>query len=242
MSLTLGVMYGIAGTLFFVICLAIMCFLFMHLNRQKFNKMIRIKNWTAGKPKVENFYAQLKKHKKLGDVYYVPALKKEDRQYIQYFGSEFEYPTNKSNISYVPVTYYGKQYTPEEYSPMEEQEREVIRLVDVKDEKTGKITKQFKKIKETVQMFIIKPTKSSMRQFNLNNDTLIKEEYQLGPTWWDKYGMMVLGMGMLLICMTVSILMIVFAYQYGIDVVGTKPEWIADLVGAIDSGQAPPVL
>ena len=172
MSMLTGIIYGVFGTTLAVIIVGVIVIVLMISNRKKFNKLIRIKNWTAGKPQVETHYAQLKKHPKLGDIYYIPALKKQDRHYIQYFGSEFEYPTNKSNISYVPVTYFGKQYSPEFYSAHEKQENEVLELLETQAI-DGKLIKEWQKIKKEIDTFIIKPTKSSMRQFNLATDILI---------------------------------------------------------------------
>lgn len=239
MSMLTGIIYGVFGTTLAVVLVIVLIIVLMISNRKKFNKMIRIKNWTAGKPKVETYFAQLRKHPKLGDVYYIPALKKQDRHYIQYFGSEFEYPTNKGDISYVPVTYFGKQYSPEFYSAHEKRENEVLELVDTVS-KDGKPIKQWQKIKKEIDTFIIKPTKSSMRQFNLATDILIKDEYQIGSTWWDKYGMMVISLGMLTITMVVCVMMIIMTVQWGQDITGSTPDWVSGLMGALDSGQAPP--
>jgi len=102
-----------------------------------YNRNIRITNWTAGTPYVEYYRARKIKHRELGDVYEIPKLKKEKRQFMPYFGTDKEYPMNKNKQFYVPVTYYNGVYVPESYNPYSEQEIEAI--VPVTNEK-GKDT------------------------------------------------------------------------------------------------------
>ena len=70
-------------------------------------------------------------------------------------------------------------------------------------------------------------------------DTNIKEEYQMRPGWWQKYGHLVLSFGIVVAGLVVAVMMIVFAYQWGIDM-GTAPEWVKTFAQNIAQSQAPP--
>lgn len=230
MSLTTGIIYGVFGTLLFTMVCGMCFWAYIILDSKKHNRTIRIKNITAGKPYVETFRARKMKHLQLGDIYWIPALKKEDRHIAPYFGSKYEYSTNKANRFYVPLTFYNGTYSPEEYNPLEKVEMDVIE----KNTETGK----YERIKKEVVRFIIRPVKASIRQFNLEMDTSIKEEYGLNPGFWSKYGAMIIGLGIVMLCSIVGIMIIIFTYQWGVDI-STAPDWVQTLIQKVAENQAP---
>jgi len=234
MSFSVGLIYGFMGGICLCILGFVIFFVFDFMNKQKYNRLIRIKNWSAGKPYVEYYWAQLMKHSKLGMVYHIAVLKKENRQYIQYFGNEFEYSTNRSNKFYVPVSYYNGTYSPEKYDPYEIEEREVIEW--------NEELKQYQKTTKKITTFIIKPVKASIRQFNLAQDTQIKEEYGQKSSWWDKWGTTLLGFGALLLFIGGGIIVFILLLQYGIDIANQSsqaPQWLQQFLTNSTAGITP---
>lgn len=248
--LTVGIF---ATTLFFILAIVIV-WLMMMIHNQQFNRQIRITNKTAGKDLAELYRAKLINHKTLGEVYYIPALKKEKRHYVPYYGKQYEYPTNKNKLSYVPLSYYNGTYAPEGYAHTEEEKQEVIRLFingvnekefhllpenDKRRDKPHKL--EYRKVEETIEKNIIKPTKYSMRHFNLEMDTAIKDDFFLMPGFWDRYGGYILSFGLAMSGAIVAIIMIVFAYQWGVDVSQNAPEWMRGFMEQVaNNGLAAP--
>ena len=201
-----------------------------------YNRHIRITNWTAGTPYIEWYRARKTKHRELGDIYEIPKLKKEKRQYIPYFGTDKEFPMNRNKQFYVPVTYYNGVYVPESYNPYSEQEIEVIE--PAKNEK-GKDT--FKKIKKKITVFITKTIPQSNRMFYLKSDVAIEQEFTADPGWWAKNGQYVVAISIIVIAGVVATMMIIFGYEAYSDLVSkTAPPWLNTLIDAIGGGQAPP--
>jgi hypothetical protein len=210
------------------------------INQSAFNRLIRITNWTAGKPYVEWYWAKKQKHPELGDVYFVPKLKRDKRQYIPYFGSDKKYPTNRNKKMYVPVTYYNGIYVPESYDPSSEQEIEVIESHTEIDAKGKEIT-TFKKTKKKLSIFISKTIPQSNRMFYLKSDVEIEREFAKNDGWWSKYGTTVISIAMLLITAVVCAVMIIFSYETtGKILSNATPSWVQTLIDAIQGGQAPP--
>lgn len=246
---------GFVASAFFIIAI-VAVWLFNMMHNAKYNRIIKITNKTGGKDVVEWWKGCLMKHKVLGDVYYVPALKKEDRHYIPFTGKSDEYPTNKPRQQFVPLTFLDGTYAPEKHQHTEEVEIDVIekRYGDLSEEEYLKIPLSereknktlykvsFHRIKKKVTSYIIKPTKYSMRQFNLMMDTSIKDDFFLNPGFWDKYGGLVVAFGLVLMASVVSIVMIVFAYQWGVDISQNIPEWMQTFLQsfAANSGAAAP--
>jgi hypothetical protein len=251
-----GILIGVFATTFFFIILIGAVWLVNLLHNQKYNKFIRINNKTAGKDVVEWYKGAFMKHKTLGDVYFVPALKKEDRQYIPFTGSAGEFPTNKPRQKYVPLTYHNGTYAPESYEHTEQKEIDVIvkrygeltpeeylALSVEERQKNKKLYKvQFIKELQTVTSYIIKPTKYSMRNFNLDMDTSIKDDFFLNPSFFERYGGLLVAGGFVMMGALVAIVMIVFAYQWGVDISQNTPAWVSGLVeGLSNNGNiAPP--
>ena len=247
-----GFIVGTFATgMFFIVAIGAMWF-FYTMHNAKYNRHIRINNKTAGKDTVEVYRGRLMKHKTLGDVYHVPALKREDRHYIPFTGKSHEFPMNKRKEFFVPLTFYDGTYAPEQYEHTEEVERDVIikkygdltedeyfKLDIAEREKNKKLYKvSFHKVKQKVVSYIVKPTKYSMRQFNLNMDTSIKDDFFLNPGFWDKYGGLMVGFGIILISAVVAIVMIVFAYQWAVDLSANQPDWIADILTGLSNNGA----
>ena len=239
-----GIFIGSAIMFVVGILCGLMVWVYFIMRRNKYHKLIRVTTWTAGKPIVEFGYACIEKHETLGDIYYAPFLKASERHIIPYFGSQYEYPTTKSKIQFVPVTFHNNTYAPESYDPHEEIEKEVfVRKRDehgnlVRDEKSKKVI--FEKVKKKITQFIVKPTKASMRGFNLAQDVAIKDEYTTKPGFWQKYGTLVLGLGIVGFAMVVAIFMIIMAYQWGVDISQNQPEWIAQFMETAKDSLAPP--
>lgn len=232
-DLITGLVFGIVGTMIIGTIMLVFIMLFVMLHKLKFNRLIRVKNITAGQPKVEWYKGRLIKHKTLGDCYEIPKLRKEQRQFIPFFGSTYEYPTQKAKLMYVPVTFYQNVYSPEKYEYKEEIEIETIQ----KNNKTGKYEKI---IKKTVQS-MINPLKSSMRQFNLAADKVIEEEFNLPIGWFERNKAIILSFAIVFIAAVVAVIMIVFAYQAGADgVYAQTPEWARSILDAVTANQAPP--
>lgn len=225
MSFIVGVVYGILIGL--ILCIiGGGAFLFWDImDKKKYNRVIRIKNWTAGKPFVEIVRGQLTKHPELGMVYYIPKLKKESRHYIQYFGSDKEYPSTRSTEYFVPVSFLNGTYSPEVYDPYFEEEKDVI----IYNESTKKYEKTTQKIKN----FIVKPIKASIRQFNLSADTQIKDEFKEKQTFWDKYGGQIMGFGLGVIMAGIGLIAMIFLIQAGMD--GNVPSLLRELINAVNN-------
>ena len=68
MSTTFGILIGGFGMFLFFFALGAIVFIMHILNRQKYNRRVRVTNWNAGRPYVELYWARLIKHDTLGDV------------------------------------------------------------------------------------------------------------------------------------------------------------------------------
>lgn len=232
-QLITGIIFGAAGMFVMSGFILVIIALFVMLHNGKFNRLIRIKNITAGQPKVEWFKGRFIKHPILGDCYEVPKLRKEGRQFVPFFGSDREYPTTKSRLMYVPVTFYKNVYAPEKYGWMEEIEIETIE----------KIGKKYEKVIKKVVSPIITPLKSSMRQFNLAADKVIDDEFSVPIGWFERNKVAMMSFAMLLITAALCMMMIVFAYQAVSEGnFSSMPDWAKQLLDAVTSNQAPPPL
>jgi hypothetical protein len=210
------------------------------MDQQVNNRLIRITNWTAGTPYVEWFRGKKMRHKELGEVYYIKKLTKEKRQFIPYFGTDKEFPTNKSRQMYVPITYWNGVYVPEKYDPHNEQEIEVIEEVKNLD-KDGKEITIFKRVKKKLPIFISKTIPQSNRQFYLKSDVEIEREFAQDQGWWAKYGHTIALAGMYMVSGIVCVIMIIFAYETVGDILAqSTPAWLQTLVDTLQGGQAPP--
>lgn len=232
-SLLTGLIIGFIVSMVVFFFFAVVVFLLVLISKAKWTRIIRVTNITAGLPQVELHKARLIKHPKLGDCYEVPKLRKEGRQFIQFYGSKYEYPTTKSRVKFVPVTFYQNVYAPEKYEYTERVEMETIE----------KIGKKYEKVKKEVIRAIVTPLKSSMRQFNLAADKAIDEEYNIPVGWFERNKALILSLGMIMITATLCILMIIFTYQASVEgafSVNEVPDWARTLLDAVTSGQAPP--
>lgn len=232
-QLITGLIFGIAGTMVLSFIIAVVLLLLFLISKAKWNRILRITNITAGQASVEILKARIIKHPKLGDCYEVPDLRREGRQFIQYFGSKYEYPTNKNKIKFVPLTYYQNATAPEKYTFTEDIEVEVI-------VKNGK---KYERVLKKVNQPIVTPLKSSMRQFNLAADKAIDEEYNVPVGWFERNKTLIMALGMLFITVMLCIMMIVFTYQASVDgafSVSNVPDWAKAILDAVTSGQAPP--
>jgi uncharacterized membrane protein len=232
-QLVTGIIFGAAGMFVLGGFMLVIIGLFIMLHNGKYNRLIRIKNITAGQPKVEWFKGRFIKHPILGDCYEVPKLRREQRQFIPFFGSNREYPTTKSRMMYVPVTFYKNVYAPEDYTWKEEVQLETIE----------KIGKKYEKVIKMVISPIITPLKSSMRQFNLAADKVIDDEFSIPIGWFERNKVAIMSFAMMFITAVVCIIMIIFAYQAVSEGnFSSIPEWGKQILDAVKSGQAPPPL
>lgn len=236
MNIIFGVFIGgIAGVIFCLIVGAVI-FLIRMMIMAKYNRIIRVNVVTAGRIVAEWHKGYLIKHKTLGECYVVPKLHRENRKFINYFGSKYEYPTNKSRIKYVPVTYYQNVYVPEEYESLEQRDMETIEY--------NKTTKKYEKLISSVTCSIVTPVKNSMRQFNLAADKAIQEEYNIPVGFFERNKAVILALGMLFITGAVCALIIIFTYQSAADgMFNQMPDWARPLVDGMTTlvqNQAPP--
>lgn len=230
-NLILGIVLGGIAAFFFFLLMTVVIWLFWIMHQAKYNRLIRIKNITAGKPVAEFYKGRFIKHPKLGDCYEVPKLRREGRQFIQFFGSTYEYPTNKSRVKFVPVTFYNNVYAPEKYEWSQEIEIEAI-------EKNGR---KYEKVIKKVYQPIVTPLKSSMRQFNLAADKAIEEEYNVPVGWFERNKAVILSLGMIFLTVVLCIMLIVFTYQSAADGLFSRaPEWVQPILDALSQNQAPP--
>ena len=226
-----GVVFGVIGSMVLSLFIVVLVVLFIIMNNAKYNRLFRINNITAGQPMVEWYKGRLIKHPELGDCYHIKALSREGREFIQYNGSTFEYPTNKSKIKFVPLTYYQNVYAPEKYEFMEEFE----------DEQIVKNGKKYEKVIKKGMRAIVTPLKSSMRQFNLAADKAISNEYAVQQSFWDRNKATILSLAFVFMTVVLCVIMIVFTYQAAVDgAFANTPEWAKAILDAVTSGQAPP--
>jgi hypothetical protein len=231
MTLVTGIIYGLLIALILGIIVVVGLFIYHVLYNKRYNRIIRIKNWTAGKPYVEQYRAELIKKDGMGLIYYIKQLESQNRQYVQHFGSDKEYPTNKSNEFYVPITYYNGSYSPEKYDPTDEEEIETI--IYNEDLKTHE------KVIKKVKIFIIKPVKASIRLFNMIQDTQIKEDYKDKQGWWDKWGTPILGFGALFILAGVGLIIFILMTHYGMEIANNTLNTMGSAVSGLGEGLKP---
>lgn len=226
-SLLFGVILGGMGIMVFALAIGLLWL----MARMEYKYYIRIRNFTGGKAVCEYFWAKKIRHKELGEVYCIPKLAKEKRQYLPYLGSVYELPYKNKKYT-VHMTWYNGEYTPEDFEDLVTEEKEIINP-DTNQKETLRITR-----------FIIRPVSKLMRQFIINNDRVVEQETELDPTWWDKNKWIVFGLIMAIIFAGVCITMFVYSYQYSIEMMtksGNPPAWVANLLANATTNMAPPV-
>jgi hypothetical protein len=238
MTLMTGLIYGVLGTTIFFIVLIGIIFLIKIMSDTKYKYFIKITNITGGKETIEYYYGTKLNHPEHGDVYYVPKLKKEKRHYIPYTSSKYEYPVAGRKNIYVPLVFDTNVYHPETMDAFEE--REIEKIIKSINPETKKA--EFKKIKQKIREYITKPVKLSMRSWVLRNDSIIKDEYQLVPSWWEKHGHLVLSAAIIGFTVIVCVMMIIFSYQLSQDLLSNQaPAWVQNVLQSVDANVAPPL-
>ena len=225
-SLLFGGILGAMGIIVFAMGIG----LIFVITRLEYKYYIRIRNFTGGKAVCEYFWAKKIRHKELGEVYCIPKLAKEKRQYLRYLGSEYELPYKNKKYT-VHMTWCNGEYTPETFEDVIIEKKEVINP-DTNEKETI-----------TIKRFIVRPVSKLMRQFIINNDRVVEAETELDLTWWDKNKWIVFGLIMAIIFAGVCITMFVYSYQYSIEMMttsGNPPSWVANLLNNATTNLAPP--
>lgn len=180
---------------------------FIALAKAKFKYVVNIRNLTQGKPVKEQYLAYRTMHKSLGEVLVIPKLKSQGREYIPYQGNQYEYSLiGHGNQKYeVAYTYSNGTYAPEVFSEYITQK--IKKLQETKNEK-GELVFETVEIEERIPL--IQPTKSSMRQFNLNQDTAIKDEFAEKKDFFDKWGAAIIAFIIILAAVSIFVFTMVY--------------------------------
>lgn len=221
---------------FFALAFVAMLFWFMfYLQTKKNNIDLRINYWTGGKTQVIRAIGRINKDDS-SQVISNKIKKKYGFFAIPYFGAEYTYPTDKTNRIEYPLSFYQGTFSPEVYEPKEEVEIPTIEITeaDVK----GKTKKVAKQIKKKVTQFIINPVNYDIKRWSIEKETELQSKYS-NDTFFSKYGAAILGFTILVICGVVGILMLVFAYQYGLNF-NEAPAWVQQLTEQISQTIKPP--
>lgn len=225
-SLIIGLFLGIMGICVFGLGLGL---LFL-LTRLEYKYYIRIRNFTGGKAVCEYFWAKKIRHPELGEVYCIPKLAKEKRQYLPFIDSKYELPYKNKKYT-VHMTWYNGEYTPEDFEDIVKETKEIIDPVTLLKKEV------------TFSRFIIKPVSKLMRQFIISNDRVVEQETEMQMTWWDKNKWIIFGLIMGIIFAGVCITMFVYAYQYSVEMMtqsGNPPAWVQQLLTNATQNLAPP--
>jgi acid stress-induced BolA-like protein IbaG/YrbA len=195
--------------------------------RTKNNVIFKITEKTAGKDVVQLLRGRREKNPEIGTVYFIPKLRKEGRQWVPFFGSQYEYPVaGKKNIV-VPLIYDSGIYAPETYEYGHEVMHPYFEFVT--DEKGNK--KPVKKEKLIYEP-IIKPISQSLFAFWIRASKLVTEEYDPNNSWWARFGTIVVGLVILVVAGVISFMMLVFAYQWATDF-QEAPTWVNSFIEKI---------
>lgn len=225
-SFLIGAILGCMG----IVVFGVGIFILFLLTRLEYKYYVRIRNFTGGKAVCEYFWAKKIRHPDLGEVYYIPKLIKEKRQYLRFVDSRYELPYKNKKYT-LHYTWYNGEYTPEDFEDVIIEEREVLNPVTM--------LKETKKI----ERFIIRPVSKLMRQFVIHSDAVIEKETEVQMTWWDKNKWIVFGLIMGIIFAGVCITMIIYAFQFSNELLqagNTAPPWLQSVLNASTNGMAPP--
>lgn len=258
-DLFLGMILG--GAVAFVVMLFIIGVIwFVKLLLDKDLKyLIKVINYTGGQPTVEEYKAKKVMNKHMGEVYFIPALKKQKRQYLVYLGSKYEYPTKKGKYVVIFVDRDGDR-VPIEFNPTVTEQREMIlnykfltkeELENLPDKDKEYLSKAkdknqtFFKVTREIKVDVLRPVPKNIRKFIIDNDRQIAEENPADLTWWDKNKQEVVMLAMIAIIGAVLIFVTIFAYQHADKVLASAqaaPAWAQSFVNASQANVAIPKL
>lgn len=224
-DLILGAFLGLFGGLIVLMFLAGLIWVVWWIVNKDYKYRVRVRNMTGGKAVVEWHKAKKIKHPLLGEAYYIPSLKSQNRPHVPFLGSQYELPMR--NKWYVPVTFYDGEYVPEEFDPFTQTiEREVIKEIK---------PLVFEKILEKVRVFILRPVPKSIRKWVLDADKVANEENPIKLSWFERNKEFIAIVILLIIVGIVCFIMILFSFQYGVEVINNAPQtpaWAIDLLNA----------
>jgi len=242
MSMIQGLMYGvfITGGVFTLIGACV--FMFIAFLNAKQNKLFIIHNISGGKYDVEYRRGYIKNHEKLGRVYYIPSKKKENLQYAQIFGNEYEYPTHKNKIRAVPLFCDGQKYVPASFKELTDKEVETLQKVEkvINVKGKDKVVVDYETVKKTVTTPIMQPISSDQVSFYLREREAVASETAESLGLLAKYGNVIMVMGTVMACTTMFVVTIIFLYQMSQDGGSQAPEWVKQFIATAESTQAPP--
>lgn len=205
------------------ILLLVMAFLFYDYYKRLYNKQIFMfeKVGDAYIPEILN--ARLINHEELGQVYYVPKLKRRGvSPYVYYSGPQDENPTPVGYRRAIVMCGYSGSYVPGKLFFYEKREYDNIDAVDGKLKINKIITEEP----------IIKPLKSTTRMFNINL-AKVNDKMHNNDSWWEKNKYIVAGLGIVFACVVVGIIIVIFSYQSGGDLVNQFTELLSGFQGTL---------
>jgi len=257
-DLFLGMVFGAGGMFVFTAFVgAVIWFVWFMINNQ-LRYIIPITNYTGGQPTVE-----LHKAKKIvdpikGACYFIPKLKAQKRPYLPFLGSKFEYPL-KGGKFFVNFVLYDNEPTAMYFDPTGIEVRDVIvsykdmtqkekdnMSIEEKEYLSKELTKTllrkaktedqiFFRVKREVKINCIRPTKTNLRKWVIDNDRQIAHELPQDSGFWEKYGQDIMTFSFIAIVGGVCIFLIIFSYQHADKVLAqasNAPVWAQSFINA----------
>lgn len=237
-----GFLYGFIGAFFLVAVIGGITFAFWIMDSIRNNKMFVIFNISGGKYDLEYRRGRVIDHKTLGRVYYIPSKQKQGSlQFAHYFGSKYEYPSQKNQQRIVPLVCDGQVYTPLELAHTTTKTEKFLEEFTQDKEVNGKTisVKDFRIAEKTIEVPIMKPISSDQVSFFLQEQQSLLEETTGDLSWWERNKSFVMLMGMVFAGVIIIVFAMIFSYQIYVNDTAV-PGWIADFIAASESGQAPP--
>jgi hypothetical protein len=248
-DLFLGMFIGGAISLiFFIFVVGIIWFVRLMLDKD-LKYLLKVINYTGGQPTIEEYKAKKVFNKMIGECYFVPALKKQKRQYFVYLGTKYEYPTKKNKFVVIFVDRDGDR-VPIEFNPTVVESRELIlNYLQLTSEEIGSLSpkdreyvdkihdrsKAFVKIIRKVKIDVLNPVPKNIRKFIIDNDRQIAQENPGDLGFWEKYGKDIMTISFIAVVGGVLIFLTIFAYQHADKVLASAqsaPAWAQSLINA----------
>lgn len=267
-DLFMGMLLGGAGMFIFTAFIGAVVWLVWYMHNANMKYIIPITNYTGGQPTVE-----LHKAKKIvdpikGACYFIPKLKKQKRPYLPFLGSKFEYPL-KGGKFFVNFVMYNNEPTAMYFDPLSVELRDVIvSYAEMSDEEKKKMSdeelayldkelkkgliskgktydKIFFRVKREVKVDCIRPTKTNLRKWVIDNDRQIAHELPQESGFWEKYGQDIMTFSFIAIVGGVCIFLIIFSYQHADKVLAQAqmaPAWAQNFINATQQNISIPKL
>jgi hypothetical protein len=272
-DLFLGMVFGAGGMFVFLAFVgAVIWFVWFMINNQ-LKYVIPITNYTGGQPTVELHLAKKIVDPIKGACYFIPNLKSQKRPYLPFLGSKFEYPL-KGGKFFVNFVLYDNEPTAMYFDPLGIELRDVIiSYKDMTEEEKSKMTEEekeyfvtestptfkdkimfrkaktedqiFFKVRREVKINCIRPTKTNLRKWVIDNDRQIAHELPQDAGFWEKYGQDIMTFSFIAIVGGVCIFLIIFSYQHADKVLAQAslaPQWAQNFINATQQNISIPKL